>query len=72
VIVEVSPQDFQHLLQRAEHPLVVHAESGFFSTTYQYLMHYKGLAFFTKASEALTLPNGVETILAQRIWIPGS
>jgi hypothetical protein len=72
VLVEMSPGDFQRLLQRAEHPLVVYAEGGFFSTNYQYLMHYKGVAFFTKASEPLTLPNGVETILAQRIWIPGS
>lgn len=32
--------------------------------------NYKGLAFFTKASEELEMPFGVEFILARRIWIP--
>jgi hypothetical protein len=72
VLVEMSPEDFQRLLRRAEHPLVVYAEGGFFSTNYQYLMHYRGLAFFTKASQPLTLPRGAEAIIAKHIWIPGS
>jgi hypothetical protein len=70
-IVEVEPRDFYRLLKRAENPLVVYAEGwGFFSKNYQYLMGYKGLAFFTRSSEALPLPPGTETVLAQKIWIP--
>ncbi len=43
-IVTVEPYDFEALVQRVEDPLVAHAEGGLFSTNYQYLMGYKGLA----------------------------
>lgn len=70
-IVQLEPRDFYRLLKRAENPLVVYAEGwGFFSKNYQYLMGYKGLAFFTRASQELPLPPGTETVLAQKIWIP--
>jgi hypothetical protein len=71
VIVRVERDDFLRILQRQQGPLVVHATGGFFSTNYQYLTSYKGLAFFTKLSEPLDLPSGVELVLAQAIWIPG-
>ena len=51
--------------------LVVHATGGFFSTNYQYLTSYKGLAFFAKLSAPLELPAGVELVQAQAIWVPG-
>ncbi len=37
----------------------------------QYLLSYKGLAFFTKTPEPLDLPGAAEVIAAQSIWIPG-
>jgi hypothetical protein len=70
-IVRVGPEDFLRILQRQKEPLVVQATGGFFSTNYQYLCSYKGLAFFTKSSEPLMLPGGSEVIQAQKIWIPG-
>jgi hypothetical protein len=71
VIVHLEPEEFQKLLARAGEALVVCATGGFISTNYQYLFSYKGLAFFTKSDEPLTLPSGVETIIAEDIWIPG-
>ncbi|MBV9925329.1 MAG: hypothetical protein JOZ96_09970 [Acidobacteria bacterium] len=71
VVVRVSPADFQAVLGKIEGPLVVCARGGLFSTNYQYLVSYKGFAFFTKSSEPLLLPAGVETIAAQKIWTPG-
>jgi hypothetical protein len=71
VIVRVEPDDFLRILGRAQQPLVVHATGGFFSTTYQYLSSYKGLAFYTKAAAPLDLPGGCELVLARKIWIPG-
>jgi hypothetical protein len=50
---------------------VVHATGGFFSTNYQYLTSYKGLAFFTKSSAPLNLPSGTELVQAKKIWGPG-
>ena len=71
VIVRVEPDDFAGILERQPGALVVHATSGFFSTSYQYLTSYKGLAFFTKAPTPLDLPPGTEIVQAKRIWVPG-
>lgn len=70
-IVNVSPEDFQILLQRQREPLVIHATGGFLSTNYQYLTSYKGLAFFTKSSAPIDLPSASEVVIARKIWIPG-
>lgn len=69
-VVRVSAKDFQLILGKVEKPLVVYAEGGFFSKNYQYLVSYKGFVFYTKSDATLLLPPGVETIVAQKIWIP--
>jgi hypothetical protein len=71
VIVRVEPEDFLGILQRQREPLVVQATGGFFTTNYQYLSSYKGLAFFTKSAFPLTLPGSCEVVQAKKIWIPG-
>ena len=71
VVVRVTPTDFQTILRKIEKPLVIYAEGGLFSTNYQYLVSYKGFAFFTKSSEPILLPTEIETIVAKKIWIPG-
>ena len=71
VLVRVESHDFLRILERQEGPLVVHATGGFFSTNYQYLMSYKGLAFFTKSDTPINLPGDTELVQAQKIWIPG-
>ena len=70
IIVHVDPVEFQNLLHKIERPLVVCAEGGVFSTKYQYLVGYKGLAFFTKSSAQILLPSGAETIIAKKMWAP--
>ncbi len=71
VVVRVSPGDFQTILDRASGAVVVHARGGIFWTKYDYLVSYKGFAFFTRTSEPIPLPSSAETIIAKRIWIPG-
>ncbi|MFG0296278.1 MAG: hypothetical protein ACF8PG_10260 [Maioricimonas sp. JB045] len=71
VLVRIEPHVFRDLLERQDEPLVVHATSGLFTTYYQYLMSYRGLAFFTKSDTPIDLPRGTELIVAQRIMIPG-
>jgi len=71
VLVRLDPDEFRKVMVRVPNPLVVISEGGLFSTNYQYLMSYKGLAFFTKSSSPLDLPAGAEVVTAQRIWIPG-
>jgi len=73
VLVRVEPEEFCKILNRIKDPLVVAAQGGFglFGTNYQYLLSYKGLAFFTKSRTPLALPAGAEVVRAGRISIPG-
>jgi glycogen synthase len=71
VVVRVTPANFHAILLKIEKPLVVYAEGGIFSKNYQYLVSYKGLAFFTKSAEPILLPSEIETIVAKKIWSPG-
>jgi len=71
VIVKLDPPEFGKLLERVKDPLIVFAQGGYFSANYQYLVSYKGLAFFTKSDVQLSLPPGAEVVTAERIWIPG-
>ena len=70
VLVRVAPNAFQTILRKVENPLVIYAEGGFFSTSHQYLVSYKGFVFLTKSSEPISLPADAETISAEKIWVP--
>jgi hypothetical protein len=70
VLINVTPEDFAAILRRAERPLVVTAEGGYFSKHYKYLTSYKGLAFYTKARSPLALPADAEVVRAGGISIP--
>ncbi len=69
-IVRVDPDAFRALLWRSERPLVVVAEGGFFSTSYRYLMPYRGLVFYTRSSEPIELGGEAEIVEAGQIWVP--
>jgi hypothetical protein len=72
VIVYVEPEEFLGVLGRQQAPLVVQAKvAGLFRTRHQYLTSYKGLAFYARCPEALTLPPGCELVKAASIWVPG-
>jgi hypothetical protein len=70
ILVQVEPDVFQNIVSRIEKPLVVLAEGGLFSTTYKYLVGYKGLAFYTKSKYEVMMPIGAEIIKAKNISIP--
>lgn len=71
VIVRVEPADLLAILERNDEPLVVHAMGGFFSKNHRYLTSYRGLAFFCKQPEPLSLPEHCQVVEAKKIWIPG-
>ncbi len=71
VLVRVEPEEFLKILRLAGKPLIVYAEGGIFSKNFQYLMSYKGFAFFTKSPQPLQLGVEVEIVRARKIWIPG-
>ena len=70
VLVRLDPAEFMKIVGRLQDPLVVVATGGLFTKNYQYLMSYKGLAFYTKSTEPLQLPATAEVIAAKSIWIP--
>lgn len=69
-IVKLEPYEFQKILNRAERPLVVVTHGGFINKTYRYLTSYRGIFFYTKSGDPLSMPNGAETVAAESIWIP--
>jgi hypothetical protein len=71
VVVQVAPEEFSKVMNRAKDPLVVLAEGGIFGKKYKYLMSYKGLTFYTKSGAPLPLPGGAELVNAGSIWVPG-
>jgi len=71
VVLRVDPENFLRIVAKADKPLVVCATGGIVSTNYQYLTSYKGFAFFTKTKTPLDLSPRVETVIAEKIWIPG-
>ena len=71
VLVRLEPDEFLKVVYRIEAPLVVFTETSFFGTTFQYLVGYKGLAFFAKSKEPLDLGGTAEFVTARKIWIPG-
>jgi len=70
VLVRVEPGEFMKIVGRVESPLVVAAKGGFFNRGFQYLTSYKGLVFFAKSPDPLTLPPRAEIVEAGGIWIP--
>ncbi|MCL4264934.1 MAG: hypothetical protein KJ069_17070 [Anaerolineae bacterium] len=69
-IVHIEPDDWLNLVDNMAEPLVVMGIGGVLSKHYQYLVSYKGLAFYTKSPDKLPLPSQAELIAAKKIWIP--
>ncbi len=71
VLVRLEPDEFERIVRRTVEPLVVHATGGLFKTYYMYLTSYKGLAFYTQATLPVSLPTGVELVVAKSLSMPG-
>jgi hypothetical protein len=70
-LVKIEPAEFLKILKKVQNPLVIYAEGGMISTNHQYLVSYKGFAFYTKADDPIELPRSAEVVVAEKIWIPG-
>jgi hypothetical protein len=70
-IIKMKPDEFVKIVKRADKPAVVMATGGFFSPSYKYITSYKGLFFYTSSKEQLMFPGNAESILCDKIWIPG-
>ena len=70
-VVRIDPEEFLKILKKVDAPLVIYAEGGMISTNYQYMVSYKGFAFYCKADDPIELPKKAEVVVADKIWIPG-
>jgi GGDEF domain-containing protein len=70
-VVRIEPEEFLKILKKVDAPLVIYAEGGMISTNYQYMVSYKGFAFYCKADDPIELPKKAEVVVADKIWIPG-
>ena len=70
-VVRVAPDEFEKLLGRSTGAVGVHATAWMFGTKHRYLVDYMGLFFCTDAREPIFIPAHVETMEADKIWIPG-
>ena len=70
VFVKLQPEDFQNLLNRNEGLAVVTTSTRFFGTTFTYVTAYKGLVFFCKSKNPLSVASRHEIINAQTVSLP--
>jgi hypothetical protein len=70
VIIHVEPEELVNVVRRQSDALVVQSTFGLFSTHYNYITSYKGLAFYATSPDPLEFPHGTETIEAKSIWVP--
>jgi len=71
VIVKLKPDDFVRIVNRVSEPLIIRAPHGVFSKKHDYLVSYKGFAFYTSTKDDLRLPPTVEVINADSMYVPG-
>lgn len=69
-IVRIEAEGFLKITSKVDNPLVVFARGGWPVRNYQYLTSYKGLIFFTKSREPITLGSDIELVTADTIWVP--
>jgi hypothetical protein len=69
-IVKLAPDDFARLVRRIQSPLVVHAMGGLFNKKHDYLTSYKGLAFYARSQDTISLPGDAEVVEAEKMWMP--
>lgn len=70
VFVKLERYDFQNLLNRNDNLAVVVYQNNFFGTTFTYVTSHKGLAFFCKTKEQLSIPGKHEIFNAASLALP--
>ncbi|MCK5117354.1 MAG: hypothetical protein KAR44_12195 [Candidatus Aegiribacteria sp.] len=70
-IIKLESDEFAKILLRTTDPLIVISPTGFKKRKTRYLLSWKGFVFYCETKEQMPLPSGAETVLADKIWIPG-
>jgi hypothetical protein len=70
VFARISPEDFQNLMSRNEGLMIVASKAGIFGNQFQYLTSYKGLIFYCRCGEKLSISSKHETLYSESVSIP--
>ncbi len=70
-IIKLEAGEFSKILSRTIDPLIVISPCGYKKRKTKYLLSWKGFVFYCESTEQMVLPKGSETVLADKIWIPG-
>jgi len=70
VFVQLTPDDFQNLINRNEGLMIVVSKTGLFTTQFLHLTSYKGLVFYCKAKAPFSISSKNETIYSNSISLP--
>lgn len=70
VFARVTPEDFQNLMSRNEGLMIVTSKAGIFGNQYLYLTSYKGIVFYCKGKEMLSIPGKHESVHCDSVSLP--
>ena len=70
VFVKITKEDFQNLINRNEGLVIVVSKTGLFSNQYLHVTSYKGLVFYCKNKDVLSISNKNETLYSNSISLP--
>jgi hypothetical protein len=70
VFVKLTPSDFQNLINKHDNLAIVFSKSSFFGTSFSYVTAHKGLTFFCKTKDQLSLPSKHEVFSVAHLSLP--
>lgn len=70
VFVKLTPSDFQNLINKHDDLAIVFSKTTFFGTTFSYVTAHKGLTFFCKTKDPLSLPGKHEVFSVNYLSLP--
>lgn len=70
IIVTVENDEFMRLVKQANDPMIIHQIPGWFSGQNRYLLTYRGVTFYTRSKEELSISKNAEVITAKYFYVP--
>ena len=67
--IKVEPEKFKVILDKIDDALVIIGKDGLLAKKSVYMTYYKGFYILCKTFKELQLPDSVEIISAQKIWL---
>ena len=70
IVISVETDEFMRLMKQAGNALIIHQQPSWWQTYNRYLMSYRGMAFYTRSKEELSISKYAEVIAAKNFYVP--